>query len=75
MLGATALTLYKIKMTFTTIDIMSLILGFVISFLAAILVVDKFVNFLKKKCMVVFAIYRIFVGLVLLSLVFTKILK
>ena len=68
MLGATALTLYKTKMAFTTIDIMSLILGFVISFIVAILVVYKFINFLKKKCVVVFSIYRIFVGLVLLYL-------
>lgn len=75
MLGATALTLYKTKMIFTTIEIISLIIGFVVSFIVAVVVVDKFINFLKKKRMRVFAIYRICVSIILLALIFTKILK
>lgn len=75
MIGATALTLVKAKMAITSIEVISLIIGFVVSFIVAIIVVDKFVNFLKKKRMRVFAVYRIFVGIILLVLVFTKVLK
>ncbi|MBU3182831.1 undecaprenyl-diphosphate phosphatase [Clostridium psychrophilum] len=75
MIGATALTLFKAKMALTAIEIISLIVGFVVSFIVAIIVVDKFINFLKKKPMRVFAIYRICVGVFLLVLVFMNVLK
>jgi len=75
MIGATALTLFKAKMALTAIQIVSLIIGFVVSFIVAIIVVDKFINFLKKKRMRVFAVYRIGVGVFLLVLVFMNVLK
>jgi len=75
MIGATALTLFKAKMALTAIEVLSLIIGFVVSFIVAIIVVDKFVNFLKKKRMRVFAVYRICVGVFLLVLVFMNVLK
>ncbi len=75
MIGATALTLFKAKMALTAIEVLSLIIGFVVSFIVAIIVVDKFVNFLKKKRMRVFAVYRIGVGVFLLVLVFMNVLK
>jgi len=75
MIGATALTLFKAKMALTAIEVLSLIIGFVVSFIVAIIVVDKFINFLKKKRMRVFAVYRIGVGVLLLVLVFMNVLK
>lgn len=75
MLGATALTLFKAKMALTAIEVISLIIGFVVSFIVAMIVVDKFVNFLKKKRMRVFAVYRICAGVLLLVLVFMNVLK
>ncbi|HEY5561269.1 MAG TPA: undecaprenyl-diphosphate phosphatase [Clostridiaceae bacterium] len=51
--------------------IIALALGIIVSFLVALVVVEKFVNFLKKKPMRIFAIYRILAGLILLVLCFT----
>ena len=75
MLGATALTLFKAKMALTPIQIIALIIGFVVAFIVATVVVDRFINFLKKKRMRVFAVYRICVGAVLLVLVVMNVLK
>lgn len=53
----------------------SLILGFIVAFVVAIIVMNKFIAFLKKKPMRVFAIYRIAVGVLLAVLAFTKIIN
>ena len=46
----------------------SLGIGFVISFVAALLVVKKFISFLQKKPMLPFAVYRILFGATVLIL-------
>ena len=69
MVGATALTLFKSGMNFSSGEIITLFIGFVTAFLVALIVVEKFVSYLKKKPMKVFAIYRIIVGVVLLFLI------
>ncbi|MFT5871925.1 MAG: undecaprenyl-diphosphatase [Clostridium sp.] len=69
MVGATALTLFKSGMNFSTGEIITLVIGFVAAFLVALVVVEKFVSYLKKKPMKVFAIYRIIVGVALLLLI------
>jgi len=69
MVGAATLTLFKTGMNFTTGEIMTLVIGFVVAFLVALIVVEKFVSYLKRKPMKVFAIYRIIVGLALLGLI------
>ncbi|MBU3192188.1 undecaprenyl-diphosphate phosphatase [Clostridium bowmanii] len=69
MFGATALTLFKSGMNFSSGEIITLFIGFVIAFLVALIVVEKFVSYLKKKPMKVFAIYRIIVGIALLFLI------
>ena len=61
------ITLFKAKMVLTTIEI--------ISFIVAIIVVNKFVDYLKKKRMRIFAVYRICAGILLLVLVFMNVLK
>jgi len=69
MVGATALTLFKTGMNFSSGEIITLVIGFVTAFLVALIVVEKFVSYLKNKPMKVFAIYRIIVGITLLFLI------
>ncbi|MBU3182450.1 undecaprenyl-diphosphate phosphatase [Clostridium psychrophilum] len=69
MLGATTLTLIKSGMNFSGGEIIILIIGFVVAFLVALLVVEGFVAYLKKKPMKVFAVYRIIVGIALICLI------
>lgn len=52
----------------------ALILGFIVAFIVSIIVMNKFVSYLKKKPMKIFAIYRVLAGLLLAVLVFTKII-
>lgn len=53
----------------------ALILGFIVAFIVSIVVIEKFIAYLKKKPMRIFAIYRIIAGLVLAGLIFTHIIK
>ena len=53
----------------------SLILGSVVAFVVALIVMKKFIDYLKKKPMKVFAIYRIIAGFLLGILVLTDIIK
>lgn len=69
MIGATALTLFKSGMNFNSGEIITLVIGFVTAFLVALIVVERFISYLKKKPMKVFAIYRIIVGVILLLLI------
>ncbi|HEY8804821.1 MAG TPA: undecaprenyl-diphosphate phosphatase, partial [Clostridium sp.] len=69
MVGATALTLFKSGMNFSGGEIITLVIGFVVAFLVAIVVVERFVAYLKKKPMKVFAVYRIIVGIALIFLI------
>ncbi|ERI95664.1 undecaprenyl-diphosphatase UppP [Clostridiales bacterium oral taxon 876 str. F0540] len=74
MIAASGLDIIKDRPHMTSIELIALILGFVVSFLVALLVVEKFINFLKKRPMRVFAIYRILVGVILLVLAALKII-
>lgn len=69
MMGATGLTLVKSGMSFSNGEVITLIIGFVTAFLVSLIVVEKFISYLKKKPMKVFAIYRIIIGVVLLFLI------
>lgn len=53
----------------------ALIIGFIVAFIVSIVVMNKFVAYLKKKPMRVFAIYRVVAGILLAILVFTNIIK
>jgi len=64
----------KTSISMNTMQVIALVIGFVVSFLVALLVVDKFINFLKRKPMRVFAIYRILIGAIILILAFTKLM-
>ncbi len=53
----------------------ALIIGFIIAFIVSIVVMEKFVSYLKKRPMRVFAVYRIGVGIVFGILMFFGFLK
>ncbi|WP_407647665.1 undecaprenyl-diphosphate phosphatase [Clostridium brassicae] len=75
MVGVTIISLSKHLVAVNAIQIIALAVGFIVSFIVALVVVDKFISFLKKRPMRVFAMYRIFVGVLLLILVFTNVVK
>lgn len=66
MIIATVFTLIKTAHTLTKPEIAALAVGFIVAFLVALVVVDKFIKFLKTKPMTIFAVYRILVGIVIL---------
>lgn len=70
MVGMSFLKIYKIGglAILTGLEILALIVGFVVSFIVALIVVNKFINFLKKKPMRIFAFYRIaFAAIVIIT--------
>lgn len=50
----------------TSSEIISLAIGFLVSFIVALVVVDKFIAFLKKKRMRIFAVYRMLFAIIVL---------
>jgi len=70
MLGMSALKLIQLGGfgSMSTVELISLGIGFAVSFLVALIVVKKFIAFLQKKSMTVFACYRIVFGLFVLIL-------
>jgi len=74
MVAASGYKLLKLKVAMSGIEIIALVVAFIVSFLVALLVVDKFIGFLNKRKMRVFAIYRIIVGGLLLVLAFSNII-
>lgn len=52
----------------SSVELVSLVVGFVVSFAVALIVVKKFIAFLQKKSLTVFAVYRIAFGLFVLVL-------
>lgn len=74
MVAASGYKLLKLQISMSANQSIALVVGFVVSFLVALVVVEKFMNFLKKKPMRVFAIYRICVGSILLILAFSKVI-
>jgi len=75
MIGATGKDLFEFDYSImTSTSWIALILGFFMAFLVALIVMRKFVNYLKKKPMKIFAVYRITAGVLLGILVLTKII-
>ena len=80
MVGASALKLFKFqkKIGFATVNttqLLTLLIGMVVSFFVALLCVKAFMNFIRKKPMKVFAYYRIVVAALLLVLTLTNVLN
>lgn len=76
MIGTSGKDLFEFNYSIMTPTLwVSLILGFVVSFIVALIVMKKFIDYLKKKPMKVFAIYRIIAGSLLGILVLTNVIK
>jgi len=52
--------------TITGLEIASLAVGFIVSFIVAIFVIDKFISFLKRKPMRIFAFYRMLFAIIVI---------
>lgn len=70
MVGMSALKLIQLGGfgSMSSVEMTSLVIGFVVSFVVALIVVKKFIAFLQKKPMTVFAVYRIAFSLFVLLL-------
>ena len=68
MVGMSILKIFKIGGLFilTQQEIISLIVGFIVSFIVALKVIDRFIAYLKKKPMRVFAVYRMVFSIIVL---------
>lgn len=68
MVGMSFLKLLKIGgiFTLTSAEVISIAVGFIVSFLVALMVINKFISYLKKKPMKVFAVYRMIFAVVVL---------
>lgn len=71
MVAASGYSLLKTHVVLNTTEIIALLVGFVVSFVVALLVVEQFIGFLKKKPMKIFSYYRIIAGIVFLALSLT----
>lgn len=68
MVGMSFLKIIKVGGLFslTSIELASLAIGFIVSFVVALFVVNKFISYLKKKPMKTFAIYRMIFAVIVL---------
>lgn len=77
MLGMSLLKIIKIggisALAFS--EIISLAVGFIVSFIVALIVVDKFISYLKRKPMRIFAIYRMIFAVIVLVAGFREYFK
>lgn len=75
MIAASGWSLLKVKIDMSIMQVIALSVGFIVSFLVALVVVEKFMSFLKRKPMRVFAVYRIFIGIIVLILAAVKVIS
>lgn len=77
MVGMSFLKIVKIGglTTLAPIEITSLIIGFIVSFIVAVAVISKFISYLKKRSMKVFAYYRIVFAVIVLVAGFAGMFK
>ncbi len=66
MIGMSALKIFKLGgfSVMNGTEIITLIVGFVVSFIVALIVIERFISYLKRKPMRAFAIYRIIFGFI-----------
>ncbi|CDZ74318.1 undecaprenyl-diphosphatase UppP [Peptoniphilus sp. ING2-D1G] len=70
MLGATALKIIKLGFSFSSTQWMQIILGMVVSFAVAYAVIVKFMGYIKKHDFKVFGVYRIILGIIVLTVTY-----
>ena len=69
MIGSSAKDIFEFDFSIMNITLwVTLIIGFIVAFLVSIVVMERFVTYLKKRPMRVFAVYRIAIGIIFLIL-------
>jgi len=63
MLGATTLDIYKTKLDFTNYELFLLLIGFVASFIFALMAIKLLLSYLKNHTFIIFGIYRIILAI------------
>jgi len=68
MIGMSSLKIIKMGgiAHLTSLELISLALGFFVSFIVALMVINKFISYLKKKPMKIFAVYRMIFAVVVM---------
>ena len=68
MVGMSTLKIYKIGgiLVLSAGELISLAVGFIVSFIVALVVINKFISYLKKRPMRIFAIYRMIFAVIVL---------
>lgn len=66
MFGASLLKLLKFGLGFTSIELVVLLVGMIVSFLVSVIVIKFLMNYIKKHNFKVFGYYRIILGIVVL---------
>ncbi len=68
MVGMSLLKILKIGglFTLTSQETIALAVGFIVSFFVAMIVINKFISYLKKKTMKIFAVYRMIFAVIVL---------
>lgn len=75
MIGATAYSLLKGFSNLNALEWQALGVGFLVSFIVALFAVDKFLAYLKRRPLKNFAYYRIVVGIIMIILITTGMIK
>lgn len=75
MICASGADLITSDLQLSGLEISSLIVGFVVSFIVALIVVKKFMDFIKHKPMKGFAYYRLAVGILLIILAIFRVIR
>ncbi|HHW56387.1 MAG TPA: undecaprenyl-diphosphate phosphatase [Clostridia bacterium] len=75
MFAATGFELVKNLNSMSLLEWEALAVGFIMSFISALIVVDKFLSYLKKHPLKPFAYYRLIVGVLMLFLIAQKIVR
>ena len=74
MIAATAYSLLKGYSGMSALEWQALGVGFVVSFIVALLAVDRFITYLKENSLKSFAYYRIVFGIIMIALISTGLL-
>lgn len=64
MIGATALDVYETRLNFTSDEIILLTIGFIASFIFALLSIKLLIKFLQNHSFIIFGIYRIILSVI-----------
>ena len=65
MIGSTAKDLFEFDFSMMNMTLwITLIVGFIVAFIVSLVVMEKFVAYLKKRPMRVFAVYRVGIGII-----------